>query len=59
MNPSPTADRELVVTRIVNAPQALVFKVWTEPEHIKQWWGPAGFTTTITHMNVKPCLVLK
>ncbi|MBC7861541.1 MAG: SRPBCC family protein [Bacteroidia bacterium] len=49
-----TADRELVITRLLNSPRELVWKVWTEPQHITQWWGPTGFTNTIHEMNVKP-----
>jgi uncharacterized protein YndB with AHSA1/START domain len=49
-----TADREIRITRLVNAPRDLVFEVWTEPEHIKHWWGPNGFTNTIFKMDVKP-----
>src|SRR5882762_8072786 len=49
-----TADRELVVTRLLNAPRELVFKVWTDPRHVAQWWGPNGFTNTIHEMEVKP-----
>lgn len=48
-----TADREIVITRVLNAPCELVFKVWTEPEHVAQWWGPTGFTNTIQQMDVK------
>jgi uncharacterized protein YndB with AHSA1/START domain len=47
-------DRELVFTRIFDAPRELVWKAWTEPEHIAQWWGPKGFTTTIHEMDVRP-----
>ena len=39
-------DRELVIQRLLNAPRELVFKVWTDPEHVVRWWGPTGFTTT-------------
>jgi uncharacterized protein YndB with AHSA1/START domain len=49
-----TRDRELVMTRIINAPRDLVFKVWTEPKHMAKWWGPNGFTNTIHAMDVKP-----
>ena len=49
-----TADRELIVTRLLNAPIKLVWKVWTDPKHIAQWWGPTGFTNTISKMDVKP-----
>ena len=37
-----STERELVVTRIFNAPRRLVFKMWTEPEHLARWWGPRG-----------------
>jgi uncharacterized protein YndB with AHSA1/START domain len=50
----PTADRELVVTRVLDAPRELVWKAWTTPEHIAQWWGPRGFTNTIETMDVRP-----
>ncbi len=39
-----SAERELVITRIFDAPRSLVFKAWTEPEHLAHWWGPSGFT---------------
>ena len=38
------AIRDLVITRIFDAPRVLVWKVWTDPEHLKQWWGPKIFT---------------
>jgi len=56
---SDTANRELVHTRLLNAPRALVFKVWTEPDHIAQWWGPNGFTNTIHEMEVRPGGVMR
>lgn len=34
----------LVITRIFNAPRALVWEAWTEPEHFMRWWGPKNFT---------------
>lgn len=37
-------DRVLVLTRDINAPRALVFRAWTEPEHLARWWGPTDFT---------------
>ncbi len=51
---SDTSDRELVITRIFNAPRKLVFEVFTDPKHVIHWWGPNGFTNTIHSMNVKP-----
>ena len=49
---SNTADREIRISRLFNAPVELVWEVWTNPEHIKNWWGPNGFTNTIHTMNV-------
>jgi uncharacterized protein YndB with AHSA1/START domain len=49
-----TADRELVFTRVFDAPRDLVFEAWTDPKHVAQWWGPRGFTTTIQEMDVRP-----
>jgi len=46
--------RELTITKLVNAPRKLVWEVWTNPDHIKNWWGPNGFTNTISKMEVKP-----
>ena len=51
---SNTADRELRISRLLDAPVELVWEVWTNPEHIKNWWGPDGFTNTITKMEIKP-----
>ena len=44
--PSPTADREIVVSRVIRAPRELVFEAFTEVRHLSRWWGPEGFTTT-------------
>lgn len=49
---SNTSDRELRITRLLNAPVELVWEVWTDPEHLKNWWGPNGFSNTITRMDV-------
>lgn len=51
---SSTADRELRLSRKLNAPIDLVWEVWTQPEHIANWWGPDGFTNTIHTMDVVP-----
>jgi uncharacterized protein YndB with AHSA1/START domain len=48
------ADREIVITRVFDAPRELIWKVWTDPKHVAQWWGPRGFTTTIHEMDVRP-----
>lgn len=49
---SETSDRELVISRMLNAPVELVWEAWTKPEHIAQWWGPNGFSNTITKMDM-------
>ena len=54
MHASETADREIVATRVLDAPRDLVWKVWTDPQHIGQWWGPRGFTTTTRRMDFRP-----
>ncbi len=41
-----TADREIVLSRVIDAPRELVFEAFTEVRHLSQWWGPDGFTTT-------------
>ncbi|MDI9915555.1 SRPBCC domain-containing protein [Rhodococcus sp. IEGM 1379] len=41
-----TADREIVISRVIDAPPELVFEAFTEVRHLSQWWGPDGFTTT-------------
>ena len=51
---SSTKDREIKISRTLNAPVELVWEVWTNPEHIANWWGPNGFTNTITKMDVTP-----
>lgn len=49
-----TADREMVITRVFDAPRELVWQAMTDPRHVVQWWGPLGFTTTIQEMDVRP-----
>jgi uncharacterized protein YndB with AHSA1/START domain len=49
-----TTDRELIFTRVFDAPRELVYKAWTDPRHLIQWWGPKGFTTSVYEMNVRP-----
>lgn len=51
---SNTADREIKITRLLNAPVELVWEVWTNPEHIVNWWGPDGFTNTIHDIHMQP-----
>src|SRR5690349_1012044 len=46
-------DREIRAIRVFDAPRELVFDMFTKLEHLSQWWGPNGFTTTTKTMNVK------
>jgi uncharacterized protein YndB with AHSA1/START domain len=48
-----TTKRELKISRLLNAPRELVWEMWSDPEHIKHWWGPSGFKNTISKMDVK------
>jgi uncharacterized protein YndB with AHSA1/START domain len=48
-----TRDREIFLSRTLNAPVALVWEVWTQPGHIANWWGPSGFTNTISTMDMR------
>jgi len=48
-----TPDSEIVSTRIFNAPISVVFRAWSEPEHLKNWWGPAGFTNTFEEFDFR------
>lgn len=52
-NVNDVSGREHVVTRLVNAPRDLVFQAWTEPKHLQAWWGPDGFTTTSSKVEIK------
>jgi uncharacterized protein YndB with AHSA1/START domain len=45
--------RELTLTRILDAPRELVFKLWTEPHHLAQWWGPHGFTNPVCELDAR------
>jgi uncharacterized protein YndB with AHSA1/START domain len=51
--PIDTSDREIVATRLFDAPRELVWDAFTQPQHIAQWFGPRGFTNTIHAMDVR------
>src|SRR5262245_8241849 len=46
--------RSIIGSRVLDAPRALVFSVWTDPKHLAQWWGPNGFTTTTHAYDFRP-----
>lgn len=45
---------EIIISRRLPAPRALVFQAWTDPAHLERWWGPRGFTTTTQEIDVRP-----
>jgi len=49
-----TTDREIIITRLIDAPRNLVFSAWTDPHRVDRWWGPRGFTTKTIEMDVRP-----
>lgn len=48
-----SVEREIVITRVFNAPREKVWKAWTEPEYSKRWWGPKGFTTPVSKIDLR------
>jgi uncharacterized protein YndB with AHSA1/START domain len=49
-----SARQELIIIRTFDAPRKLVWKAWTDPKHLKQWWGPHGFTNPVCEVDVRP-----
>ena len=48
------SDREIVTTRVIDAPRERLFRAWTDPAQLPIWWGPNGFTTTTKACEVRP-----
>ena len=48
------ASRTLTIVRTFDAPRELIFKVWSQPEHVVRWWGPKGYTTPDCRMDLRP-----
>jgi uncharacterized protein YndB with AHSA1/START domain len=48
------SNQDFVITRIFDAPRDLVWKAFTDPEHMKKWWGPKGFTVIQSKMDLRP-----
>lgn len=48
------AEREIVIRRTLNAPREAVFRAWTDPDQVVRWWGPNGFVTLTSEMDVRP-----
>ena len=49
-----TKTTEFVISRVFDAPRELVWKCFTDPEHMKQWWGPKGITVPVATMDLRP-----
>jgi putative oxidoreductase len=49
-----TPKKELTLTRTIHAPRTFVWKVWTDPKLVAQWWGPKGFTNPVCKLDVRP-----
>jgi uncharacterized protein YndB with AHSA1/START domain len=47
-------EREIVLSRVIAAPRHLVFKAWTDPEHLPVWFGPEGFTIETSEIDIRP-----
>jgi len=50
---TPNPGCEILSSRIFNAPRELVFTAWSDPKHLKNWWGPAGFTNTFNEFDFR------
>ncbi len=53
MSGTSTADREIVLTRVFDAPRSLVFRAWTQPEHLMQWLAPKGFVVILADVDLR------
>jgi uncharacterized protein YndB with AHSA1/START domain len=51
---APASDRELVLTRLIDAPREKVFRAWTDPALLKQWFAPLPYTTPVAELDVRP-----
>ena len=47
-------DREIVLTRIFDAPRAVVFEAWTKAEHVANWWDPSGVRLSVCEIDLRP-----
>ena len=53
-NNAATGGRELVLTRVFDAPRELVFKAWTDPKQVAKWWGPHGYSNPVCDWEARP-----
>lgn len=48
------SEREIVITRVFDAPRTLVFEAWTKPEHLVHWWDPSGVPLAVCEIDLRP-----
>jgi len=48
------SDHQIVITRLFDAPRALVFEAWTKPEHVAHWWDPSGVPLAVCEIDLRP-----
>jgi len=53
-NTAPASDRDLVLTRLIDAPPEKLFRAWTDPALLKQWFAPLPYTTPFAQLDVRP-----
>ncbi len=51
---TPSSDRELVLTRLIDAPRAKLFRAWTEPALLRHWFAPLPYTTPVAELDIRP-----
>ena len=51
--PTPTSDRELVLSRLIDAPREKLYRAWTEPKLLKEWFAPLPYTTPAAELDVR------
>lgn len=49
-----SSGRTLTISRVLDAPRSQVWTAWTDPEQVAQWWGPEGFTTKVSELDLTP-----
>lgn len=48
------SDREIVITRLFDAPRSVVFEAWTKAEHVRHWWDPSGVPLAVCEIDLRP-----
>jgi uncharacterized protein YndB with AHSA1/START domain len=49
----PSSTERMVITRVFDAPRELVWRAWTDPQYVMQWWGPKGFTSPVCKIDFR------